>query len=215
MFCKNVFFRSRVETDWRAAGADRSQDATGVHGSAAPKEATAMAVILFTQQAQAQAQKGQQEEATYEEFKRAATGVLVLRGQHIVDENGLRTRAASFLEGMLKDEQPLTPCTRYREENDMFVSPLTRARQTGWAFGNAFISVNTLIGLISPGYQLPEYKAVRAVPRPNGQVNDDEMMWVIGPWSEKTKLLLFATDGSKIERLEDWIARRLQALQPN
>ena len=175
-----------------------------------------MAVILFTQQAQAQAQKGQQEEATYEEFKRAATGVLVLRGQHIVDENGLRTRAATFLEGMLKDEQPLTPCTRYREENDMFVSPLTRARQTGWSFGSAgFISVNTLIGLISPGYQLPEYKAVRAVPRPNGQVDDNETMWVIGPWSEKTKLLLFATDGSKIERLEDWIARRLQALQPN
>jgi len=98
----------------------------------------------------------------------------------------------------------------------MFVSPLTRARQTGWSFGSAgFISVNTLIGLISPGYQLPEYKAVRAVPRPNGQVDDNETMWVIGPWSEKTKLLLFATDGSKVERLEDWIARRLQALQSN
>ena len=45
VFCKEggvlqkCFFRSRVETDWRAAGADRrSQDATGVHGSAAPKE---------------------------------------------------------------------------------------------------------------------------------------------------------------------------------
>jgi hypothetical protein len=35
---QKCFFRSRVETDWRAAGADRSQDATGVHGSAAPEE---------------------------------------------------------------------------------------------------------------------------------------------------------------------------------
>jgi hypothetical protein len=171
-----------------------------------------MAIILFTQQAQAQAQQGQQE-LEYEEFVERATGAINLKGQYVVDEGGLRIRAALFLEKMLKDERPLTPCTRYREENDMFVSPLTRARHTGWAFGNAgFISVNTLVGLITPGYQLPEYRTVRANPRPNGQVDDDKTMWVIGPWSEKTKLLLFATDGDKIERLEDWITRKLQSM---
>jgi len=173
-----------------------------------------MAIILFGQQAQQQ--KGQQSEATYtyEEFKRAAVGTINLRGRYIVDENNLRVEAKEFLEGVLNDEHlTLTPCTRYRSQDEgNFVSPLTRARSTGWAFGNAFISVNTVIGLISPGLQLPEYRATRANPRPTGQVGDE--MWITGPWAARGEFKLYAADADgNIEPLEGWIERKLNALQ--
>jgi hypothetical protein len=173
-----------------------------------------MAVILFGQQAQQQ--KGQQSEATYtyEEFVGKATGRLNLRGQYLVDENGLRVNAKAFLEGVLNDDITLTPCTRYQDEGNgagAFVSPLTRGRNTGWAFGNAFISVNTMVGLISPGLQLPEYRATRANPRPtNGQVGDE--MWIIGPWAARDEFKLYVTDGKEIEPLESWITRKLQSV---
>ena len=174
-----------------------------------------MAVILFGTQ-QAQQQKGQQSEATctYEEFKRAAVGAINLRGRYITDENNLRVEAKEFLSGMLKDESlALTPCLRYRSQDEGdFVSPLTRARGTGWAFGDAgFISVNTMIGLLNPGLQLPEYRAVRTCPRPTGQVNDDAMMWVVGPWTPRSELKLYVTDGKVVEALDSWITRKLQS----
>ena len=172
-----------------------------------------MAIILFgTQQ-----QKGQQESEatyTYEEFKRAAVGTINLRGRYIVDENNLRVEAKAFLNGMLKDESlALTPCTRYRSQDEgAFVSPLTRGRSTGWAFGNAFISVNTIIGLITPGFQLPEYRTTRTCPRPTGQVGDE--MWVTGPWAERGEFKLYAADADgNIEPLEGWIERKLNSLQ--
>jgi len=173
-----------------------------------------MAIILFGQQAQQQ--KGQQSEATYtyEEFKRAAVGTINLRGRYIVDENNLRVEAKAFLEGVLNDEHlTLTPCLRYRSQDEGdFVSPLTRGRSTGWAFGNAFISVNVMVGLISPGLQLPEYRATRTCPRPTGQVNDDETVWIVGPWAPRSEFKLYVTDGKEIEPLEGWIERRLQSV---
>jgi len=173
-----------------------------------------MAVILFgTQQAQ---QDKSEATYTYEEFKRAAVGTISLRGRYIVDENNLRVEAKAFLEGVLNDDITLTPCTRYRSQDEgNFVSPLTRARSTGWAFNNAFISVNTMIGLLNPGLQLPEYRAARTCPRPTGQVND-EVMWVTGPWTERGEFKLYAADADgNIEPLEGWIERKLKALQPN
>jgi hypothetical protein len=171
-----------------------------------------MAIILFTQQAQAQAQQDNKSEATtYEEFVEKATGPLNLRGRYIVDENGLKIKAESFLNGMLHDELTLTPATRYQNESETFVSPLTRGRHTGWVFGNVFLSVNTMVGLITPGFQLPEYRTVRVVPRPTGQVGDE--MWIVGPWAERNKLQLYVTDGSSVESLEDWMMRKLKALQ--
>jgi hypothetical protein len=170
-----------------------------------------MAIILFGTQ-QAQTQKGQSE-ATYEEFKRAAVGTVTLKGQHIVDQNGLRIKARTFLEGMLNDDITLTPCTRYQAVDEgNFVSPLTRGRSVGWSFGNAFISVNTMIGLISPGFQLPEYRTTRTCPRPTGQVNNDEMMWIVGPWAARDEFKLYVTDGKEIEPLESWITRKLQSV---
>jgi hypothetical protein len=172
-----------------------------------------MAVILFGTQ-QAQQQKGQQDpEATYEVFIEKAMGMVTLRGQYVVDEGGLRINAKSFLNGMLHDEHPFTPCIRYQDEgNGAFVSPLTRGRHTGWSFGNAgFISVNTMIGLLNPGFQLPEYRTTRTCPRPTGQVND-EMMWVVGPWAKRDELKLYVTDGKEIEPLESWITRKLQSV---
>jgi hypothetical protein len=173
-----------------------------------------MAVILFGTQ-QAQQQKGQQSEATYtyEEFKRAAVGTINLRGRYIVDENNLRVEAKAFLEGVLNDDITLTPCTRYRSQDEgNFVSPLTRGRSTGWAFGNAFISVNVMVGLISPGLQLPEYRTTRANPRPTGQVGDE--MWITGPWAARGEFKLYAADADgNIEPLEGWIERKLNALQ--
>jgi hypothetical protein len=172
-----------------------------------------MAVILFGTQ-QAQQQKGQTE-ASYEEFVEKATGMLSLRGQHLVAENGIQIKARSFLEGVLNDEHlTLTPCTRYRSQDEGdFVSPLTRARSTGWAFNNAFISVNTMVGLLNPGLQLPEYRAVRTCPVGRGQVND-EVMWVTGPWAPRSEFRLYAADADgNIEPLESWITRKLKALQ--
>jgi hypothetical protein len=176
-----------------------------------------MAVILFGQQAQQQ--KGQQSEATYtyEEFVEKATGRLNLRGQYLVDEGGLRIKARTFLEGMLNDDITLTPCTRYQAVDEgNFVSPLTRGRSTGWAFGNAgdaFLSVNTMVGLLNRGFQLPEYRATRVNPRPTGQVGD-EMMWITGPWAERGEFKLYAADADgNIEPLESWIERRLSSLQ--
>ena len=175
-----------------------------------------MAIIMFGTTQQAQQEKGQDKSATYEyeEFIKRAVGPLNLRGQYIVDGSGLRTEAKAFLSKMLKDERPLTPCIRYNEENEAFVSPLTRGRHTGWAIGNAFISVNTVVGLISPGLQLPEYRVARVCPRPTGQVND-EMMWIVGPWGPRTELRLYVTDtDGNIEPLEHWIERKIKALQP-
>jgi len=173
-----------------------------------------MAIIMFGQQAQQQ--KGQQSEATctYEEFKRAAVGSLNLRGRYITDENNLRVEAREFLSGMMNDNDILTPCLRYRSQDEGdFVSPLTRARGTGWAFGDAgFISLNTMIGLLNPGLQLPEYKAVRTCPRPTGQVNDGETVWIVGPWAPRSELKLYVTDGKVVEALEGWIERRLQSV---
>jgi len=175
-----------------------------------------MAVILFGTQ-QAQQQKGQQSEATctYEEFVGKATGRLSLRGQYLVDENGLRVNAKAFLEGVLNDDITLTPCTRYQDENEAFVSPLTRGRHIGWSLGNAgdaFLPVNTMVGLLNRGFQLPEYRATRVNPRPTGQVNDDAMMWVVGPWAPRSELKLYVTDGKEVEALDSWITRRLQSV---
>jgi len=173
-----------------------------------------MAVILF-----GTTQKEQQDKSeatcTYEEFIERATGTITLKGRYITDENNLRVEAKEFLSGMLKDESlALTPCLRYRSQDEGdFVSPLTRARGTGWAFGDAgFISVNTMIGLLNPGLQLPEYRAVRTCPRPTGQVNDDAMMWVVGPWAPRSELKLYVTDGKEVEALDSWITRRLQSV---
>ena len=173
-----------------------------------------MAIILF-----GTTQKEQQDKSeatyTYEEFKRAAVGTISLRGRYIVDENNLRVEAKAFLNGMLNDESlALTPCTRYRSQDEgAFVSPLTRGRSVGWSFGNAgFISVNTMIGLISPGFQLPEYRTTRTCPRPTGQVNNDEMMWIVGPWAARDEFKLYVTDGKEIEPLESWITRKLQSV---
>jgi len=173
-----------------------------------------MAIILFGQQAQTQ--KGQQDsEVTYAEFIGKAMGRVTLRGQYLVDENGLRVNAKAFLDGMLHDDITLTPCTRYQAvdegNNGAYVSPLTRGRNTGWSFGNdAFISVNTMVGLISPGFQLPEYRTTRTCPRPTGQVNDE--MWIVGPWAARDEFKLFVTDGNQIEPLESWITRKLQSV---
>ena len=172
-----------------------------------------MAVILFGQQAQQQ--KGQQDsETTYKEFIEKATGRVNLRGQYVVDEGGLRIKARTFLEGLLNDDITLTPCTRYQAVDEgNFVSPLTRGRSTGWAFGNAFLSVNTMVGLLNRGFQLPEYRATRVNPRPTGQVGD-EMMWITGPWSERGEFKLYAADADgNIEPLESWITRKLNSLQ--
>jgi hypothetical protein len=174
-----------------------------------------MAVILFGTQ-QAQQQKGQQDsEVSYAEFVEKATGMLSLRGQHLVAQNGIQIKARSFLEGVLNDDITLTPCTRYQDEGNgagAFVSPLTRARNIGWSFGNAFISVNTIIGLLNPGFQLPEYRAVRTCPVGRGQVNDE--MWVVGPWAERGEFKLYAADADgNIEPLQSWIERKLKALQ--
>jgi len=170
-----------------------------------------MAIIMFGQQ-----QKEQQSEATctYEEFKRAAVGSLNLRGRYITDENNLRVEAREFLSGMMNDNDVLTPCLRYRSQDEGdFVSPLTRARGTGWAFGEAgFISVNTVIGLLNPGLQLPEYRATRANPRPTGQVNDGETVWIVGPWAPRSELKLYVTDGRVVEALDSWLTRRLQSV---
>jgi len=179
-----------------------------------------MAIILFGAQQAQQAQKGQQDksEATYEEFIKRAVGMVTLKGQYVVDEGGLRIGAKSFLNGMLHDEHlTLTPCIRYQDEgNGAFVSPLTRSRHTGWSLGNAgdaFISVNVMVGLLNPGFQLPEYRTTRTCPRPtNGQVGDE--MWIIGPWAARSEFRLYATDGNEIEPLESWITRKLKALQP-
>jgi hypothetical protein len=170
-----------------------------------------MAIILFgTQQ-----QKGQQSEATYtyEEFKRAAVGTISLKGQHIVDQNGLRIKARLFLEGMLHDDITLTPCTRYQDENEAFVSPLTRGRHIGWSFGNdAFLPVNTMVGLLNRGFQLPEYRTTRTCPVGRGQVGDE--MWITGPWAERGEFKLYAADADgNIEPLESWIERRLSSPQ--
>ena len=176
-----------------------------------------MAVILFGTQ-QAQTQKGQQESeatCTYEQFIERATGAINLRGRYIVDENNLRVEAKEFISGMLNDKHlTLTPCTRYRDEgNGAFVSPLTRGRHTGWVFGNdAFLPVNTMVGLLNRGFQLPEYRATRAVPRPTGQVGDE--MWITGPWAERGEFKLYAADADgNIEPLEDWMTRKLNSLQ--
>jgi hypothetical protein len=176
-----------------------------------------MAIILFgTQQ-----QKGQQDsETTYKEFIEKATGRVNLRGQYVVDEGGLRIKARTFLEGMLNDDITLTPCIRYQAvdegNNGAFVSPLTRGRNTGWSFGNAgdaFLSVNTMVGLLNRGFQLPEYRATRVNPRPTGQVGD-EMMWITGPWAERGEFKLYAADADgNIEPLESWITRKLNSLQ--
>ena len=213
MFCKNVSFDRESKRIGGQQALAQGQGATGVHASAAPEE-DKMAVILFGTQ-QAQAQKGQSEATyTYEEFKRAAVGAINLRGRYIVDENNLRVEAREFLSGMMNDNDMLTPCLRYRSQDEGdFVSPLTRARGTGWAFGDAgFISVNTMIGLLNPGLQLPEYRAVRTCPRPTGQVNDDAMMWVVGPWAPRSELKLYVTDGKEVEALDSWITRRLQSV---
>jgi hypothetical protein len=215
VFCKNVSFDRESKRIGGQQALAQGQGATGVHASAAPEE-DKMAVILFGTQ-QAQQQKGQQSEATctYEEFKRAAVGAINLRGRYITDENNLRVEAKAFLNGMMNDEHlTLTPCLRYRSQDEGdFVSPLTRARGTGWAFGDAgFISVNTMVGLISPGLQLPEYRATRANPRPTGQVNDGETVWIVGPWAPRSELKLYVTDGKVVEALEGWIERRLQSV---
>ena len=174
-----------------------------------------MAVILFAQQAQQQAQQ-QDSEVSYEEFIEKAMGRVTLRGQYLVDENGLRVSARAFRSAFLNDEQlTLTPCTRYQDEGNgagAFVSPLTRARNIGWSFGNAFISVNTVIGLCTPGLQLPEYRAVRTCPRPTGQVNDNETVWIVGPWAPRSELKLYVTDGKVVEALDSWLTRRLQSV---
>jgi len=172
-----------------------------------------MAIIMFgTQQAQQQDNKSEAT-CTYEEFKRAAVGAISLRGRYIVDENNLRVEAKAFLNGMLNDEHPFTPCIRYQQDGEAFVSPLTRGRHTGWVFGNdAFISVNTMIGLLNRGFQLPEYRTTRAVPRPTGQVGDE--MWIMGPWAERGEFKLYAADADgNIEPLEDWMTRKLNSLQ--
>ena len=173
-----------------------------------------MAVILFGTQ-QAQQQDKSEATCTYEGFIERATGTITLKGRYIVDENNLRVEAKEFLSGMLKDESlALTPCTRYRSQDEgAFVSPLTRGRSVGWSFGNdAFLSVNTMIGLISPGFQLPEYRTTRTCPRPTGQVNNDEMMWIVGPWAARDEFKLYVTDGKEIEPLESWITRKLQSV---
>ena len=172
-----------------------------------------MAVILFGTQQKGQ-QKGQQDsEVSYAEFVEKATGMLSLRGQYLVAQNGIQIKAEEFRSAFLNDEQlTLTPSTRYQTMDEGFVSPMTRARNIGWLLGNdAFISVNTVIGLCTPGFQLPEYRAVRTCPRPTGQVNDDETVWIVGPWAPRSELKLYVTDGKVVEALEAWIERKLQS----
>ena len=176
-----------------------------------------MAIILF-----GTTQKEQQDKSeatcTYEEFIERATGTITLKGRYITDENNIRVEAKAFLNGMLNDKHlTLTPCIRYQDEgNGAFVSPLTRGRHTGWVFGNdAFLPVNTMVGLLNRGFQLPEYRATRVNPRPTGQVGD-EMMWVTGPWAERSEFKLYAADADgNIEPLESWITRKLNSLQLN
>jgi hypothetical protein len=174
-----------------------------------------MAIIMFGQQQKGQ-QKGQQDsEVSYAEFVEKATGMLSLRGQYLVAQNGIQIKAEEFRSAFLNDEQlTLTPSTRYQTMDEGFVSPMTRARNIGWALGDtgdAFISVNVMIGLCTPGLQLPEYRVTRVNPRPtNGQVGDE--MWVIGPWAKRDELKLYVTDGKEVEPLERWIERRLQSV---